>query len=50
MEIAVIADIHGNDVALERCMELCGEAEGECIWPHIPGKYWQHAVEEMIKC
>lgn len=35
---------------LNRAMELCREKEGECIWPQIPEKYWQQAVEEMIKC
>lgn len=33
---------------LNRTMALCKEAEGECIWPHIPEKYWEQAVEEMI--
>ena len=46
--------LYKGDVAhgfvLNRAMQLCQEAEGECIWPHIPEKYWQQAVEEMIKC
>lgn len=35
---------------LNRAMELCREEKGECIWPNIPEKYWQQAVEEKIKC
>ncbi|MBQ6787289.1 MAG: metallophosphoesterase family protein [Lachnospiraceae bacterium] len=35
---------------LNRAMELCEKAEGECIWPYIPEKYWEQAVREMIKC
>lgn len=38
---------HGQ--VLNRAMELCREATGECIWPNIPEIYWQQAVEEMIK-
>lgn len=45
--------LHKGDVAhgfvLNRAMELCALTEGDCIWPHIPEKYWQQAVEEMIK-
>lgn len=43
--------LHKGDVAhgyvLNRAMALCREAEGECIWPNIPEKYWQQAVKEM---
>ena len=45
MKIAVMSDIHGNYVALERCIEY---ALGEGIWPIIPEKYWEMAVEEML--
>ena len=38
-----------NGSVLARAMELCGEAEGKCIWPHIPEKYWEQAVSEMLK-
>jgi len=64
VDIAVLTDIHGNHVALERCieyafsrnintffflgMELCKEGTGNCIWPDIPEKYWEQAVNEMI--
>lgn len=34
---------------LNKAMELCAEAEGKCIWPHIPEKYWEQAVKEMIE-
>lgn len=37
---------HG--LVLARAMELCSQGEGSCIWPNIPEKYWQQAVEEMI--
>lgn len=37
---------HG--LVLNRAMELCQNAEGKCIWPDIPEKYWQQAVEEML--
>ena len=37
---------HG--VVLARAMALCREAEGSCIWPNVPERYWQSAVQEMI--
>lgn len=37
---------HGT--VLERAMTLCREKEGECLWPDIPEKYWEQAVDELI--
>ncbi len=34
--------------ALGRAMELCREGEGSCVWPYIPEKYWEQAVDELI--
>lgn len=31
---------------LRRAMALCEEAEGSCVWPHIPEKYWEAACQE----
>ncbi|MBE5866780.1 MAG: metallophosphoesterase family protein [Lachnospiraceae bacterium] len=33
---------------LERAMKLCHAETGKCVWPDIPEKYWEQAVEEMI--
>lgn len=33
---------------LERAMKLCQAETGKCIWPDVPEKYWEQAVEEMI--
>lgn len=38
---------HGH--VLNKAMALCREAEGTCIWPYIDEKYWQQAIEEMIR-
>ena len=37
---------HGT--VLAKAMALCKEELGECIWPIIPEKYWEKAVEEML--
>ena len=31
---------------LRKAMEMCEAGEGQCIWPHIPEKYWEAACEE----
>lgn len=31
---------------LRRAMALCEAAEGSCVWPHIPEKYWEAACQE----
>ena len=33
---------------LIRAMDLCKEDTGNCIWPNIPERYWEQAVNEMI--
>lgn len=38
---------HGS--VLARAMTLCEEETGECRWPHVPDKYWEQAVLEMLK-
>lgn len=35
-----------NGSVLNRAMELCREAEGNCNWPDIPEKYWEQALED----
>lgn len=37
---------HGT--VLAKAMALCKEELGECIWPMIPEKYWEMAVEELL--
>jgi predicted phosphodiesterase len=37
---------HGK--VLSRAMELCIEETGNCVWPNIPEKCWEQAVNEMI--
>ena len=37
---------HG--AVLARAMALCSAGEGSCTWPHVPERYWQSAVQEMI--
>lgn len=37
---------HGS--VLSRAMELCRAETGECVWPHIPERFWQQAAEEML--
>lgn len=36
---------HGS--VLNRAMELCRQAEGSCVWPDVPERYWKQAVEEL---
>ncbi len=33
---------------LMKAMQYCKEEQGYCIWPDVPEKYWQRAVEEML--
>lgn len=33
---------------LTRAMELCREETGDCVWPNIPEKCWEQAVNELI--
>ena len=40
MQIAVLADIHGNHAALERCI----------TWSDIPEIYWEKALGESKMC
>lgn len=35
-----------NLACLRRASKLCEEAEGSVIWPDIPEKYWQQALQE----
>lgn len=37
---------HGK--ILSRAMELCKEETGDCVWPDIPEKCWEQAVDEII--
>lgn len=37
---------HGRVIG--RAMKLCEEENGVCKWPHIPAKYWELAIEELI--
>ncbi len=37
---------HGE--ILTRAMNLCKDENGECVWPDIPEKYWEQAVDEII--
>lgn len=37
---------HG--AVLNKAMQYCREALGECNWPDIPEVYWERAVEKMI--
>lgn len=40
----------GNDynlACLTRAKELCAKAEGTVVWPDIPEKYWQQALQEF---
>jgi len=37
---------HG--MVLNRAMALCQAETGKCIWPDVPEKYWEQAVQEMI--
>lgn len=37
---------HGS--VLAKAMTLCSQDVGSCIWPDIPEKYWEQAVEEVI--
>lgn len=30
-------------------MALCQEELGECHWPDIPERFWEMAVQELIK-
>lgn len=32
-----------------RAMVLCKEENKSCVWPEVPEKYCERAVEEMIK-
>jgi putative phosphoesterase len=34
---------------LTRAMELCRENTGECVWPNIAEKYWEQAVNDLIR-
>ncbi len=38
---------HG--MVLNRAMALCQAETGKCIWPEVPEKYWEQAVEEIIQ-
>ena len=38
-----------NGAVLDRAMELCREAEGDCNWPDIPEKYWEQAYIDTEK-
>ncbi len=37
---------HGE--VLSRAMELCREETGSCVWPDIPEKFWEQAVNEKM--
>jgi len=37
---------HGK--VLGRAMQFCHEETGECIWPDIPDKYYEQAIDELI--
>lgn len=45
-EDAAHAHWHGD--VLTRAMKLCETAEGKCVWPKVPEKYWSLAVQEML--
>ncbi|HEX3076042.1 MAG TPA: metallophosphoesterase, partial [Lachnospiraceae bacterium] len=34
---------------LSRAMELCRENTRESVWPNIEEKFWEQAVNELIK-
>lgn len=36
-----------NAQVLDKAMALCREDVGECVWPHIPERYWEQAVKEL---
>lgn len=36
-----------NSACLKRASKLCEEAEGSVIWPDIPEKFWQQALQEF---
>lgn len=36
-----------NFACLTRAKELCAKAEGTVVWPDIPEKYWQLALQEF---
>ncbi len=38
---------HGS--VLTRAMQLCEEGGDMCQWYNVPGKYWEQALEEMIR-
>lgn len=44
--------LHGGNTShgksLSRAMELCREETGDCVWPHIPEKFWEQAVNEIL--
>ena len=44
--------LHGGNTThgkiLSRAMEFCREETGDCVWPDIPEKCWEKAVNELI--
>lgn len=42
--------IDHNMDCLKYAMKLCEEAEGAAVWPDIPEKYWQQALERYGIC
>jgi predicted phosphodiesterase len=56
MDIAVLEDVHGNYVALERCLEYAFSRNiitffflGDYVRPYIHEKCWAKSVNEMSK-
>lgn len=43
-----LGDYLGDLAYPQKTMELCRQAEGECIWPWIPEKYWEEAVKQTF--
>jgi putative phosphoesterase len=45
--------LHGGNTShgkvLSRVMKLCREETGGCVWPDIPEKYWEQAVNQIIE-
>ena len=33
---------------LHRAMALCKEDTGDYIWPDMPDRYWEQAIEEIM--